>query len=101
MRVAHPAGFSRQACEPLIHRFASSEFLFFFILPDSCSQCRSSVFRMHFVLIMMLIGGGAWWWSHTDSPGNKLLAGVAIGLGIIASLGLAAFYRALHRDQKK
>ena len=72
-----------------------------FLLP-SPSECEIvALFRMHFVLIILLIGGGVWSWSHTDFPGHKLLAGVAIALGIIASLGLAFFYRAVRRDQKK
>ncbi len=56
---------------------------------------------MHFVIVILLVGGGSWVWRHANSPSQKLLAGLCVGLGVLALLGLAMFYRGLHRDQRK
>jgi hypothetical protein len=56
---------------------------------------------MHFVLVILLLGGGWWGWQHAESQIHRVLAGLSILLGLIASFGLGFFYLALHRDQKK
>ena len=56
---------------------------------------------MHFVFVLFLLGGGSWLLRHAPSPGYRLLALLSIGFGTLAAFGLAVFYRAIYRDQKK